>query len=289
MAAVAAVFVGSQFLGVGEVLDVVAGGVTVLTVGWDGIRGLRGFVRFYQRAVHAQSDEDMNAAARLFADAMLAAISAIGWAKLGKLLGKGIRQTAALAITEDAAAQIARWQRYIGSLEFKVPRDKGILWSKLGLNEVEKLTDTQGVFSLETFLKENGFSALYDAEFGKTKNDVTKKIWEMVSTKYVQSLEGQVTGYVRRTEFYQHLEANAEKAAIAAGKNADSIHQFKQIKNAGDPVIITELEEISEILQSNSKITEVVLVDFKTGEAFGYRSREFLESLKRLEQRGGSR
>ena len=45
-----------------------------------------------------------------------------------------------------------------------------------------------------------------------------------------------------------------------------------------------EPDEITKILLSNPKISELTLIDVQTGEAFGHYSRELLEALQRLER-----
>lgn len=270
IAGVAAIWAGSHFFGVGAIIDVVFAGVTVLTVGWDAIKALRGYVRYYDTAIHARTDEDYNIAARHFADATLTAASAIGWAKLAGWLGKGASKAGNLVRTQSAAAQLARWKRFINALEFDVPAGQGMLWSKLGnFRTAEELARRKGLTSLEMILKKNGFYELYSREFGKAQTEVTKEIWTMVSRRYVQSLKGEVIGYVNRAAHYQHINSAANPRLI----------------NSTDPVIVHEIDEISKILLSNPKITQVTLIDTKTGEAFGFRSRELLESLLKLEQR----
>lgn len=264
LAGIAVVWAGSHFFGVGEVLDVVLAGVTVVAVGWDAIKALRGFARYYECAVHAHSDRDMEKAARYFAEAIVTAANAIGWARLTRWLSSGPKAMGKVA----SAGRLARWRGYIANLEFKVPRDKGMLWSSLGdFRAAEKLAGNKGLITLESQLKKNGFYQLYSREFGKTQNDATKEIWTLVSKKYVQSLEGTVTGYVDRATHFKKIYKATDPRII----------------NPTDPVLVHEVDEISKILMSNPKITELVLIDVKTGEAFGYRSRELLESLLRLE------
>ena len=283
IAGVAAVWAGSHFFGVGEVVDVIFAGVAYMTVGWDAIRALRGFVRFYDLAVHARTESDLDAAAHSFAEAFLAVVNAVGWGKLGHWLGKGLRRATGI---ERAAAQLTRWKHFIDAIEFKIPRNQGMLWSKLGEPiEAERWARRKGLVCLEMELKKTGFFTLYEREFGKIKNDITKKIWTMVSERYVQSLEGKVTGYVHRARYFDAIDKYAREAVKAAGKDMDQLHDFKKIINPGDPVLVTEVEEISRILFRNPKITELILVDVETGEAFGYRTRELLESLQRLERR----
>jgi hypothetical protein len=279
IAGVAVVWAGSHFFGVGAVVDVVFAGAAYLAVGWDAFQALRGFADYYQRAVRARTPEDLQAASKLFAQAMISVINAVGWGKLGKWLGKGAGR-----FLESSAVQLGRWQRFIQAIEFKIPRDRGMLWSKLGKpEEAEKLARGKGLTCLELELKKTGFFQLYAKDFGDVQNGVTKAIWKMVSERYVQSLEGEVTGYVHRAKYFAHLNEEAARVAKASGRGTQELHAIKQNINPGDPVLVSEVAELSKMLLSNPRITHVRLVDIETGEDFGYRTREVLESLRRLE------
>ena len=286
IAGVAVVWAGSHFFGIGEVVDVVFAGAAYITVGWDAVQALRGFVRFYNRAVHACNDADIKAAAQEFASAMITAINAIGWGRLGKWLGKGARRFSAV---DNSAAQLARWTRFVKAIEFKVPRNKGMLWSKLGDSaKAEAMARQKGLTCLEIELRKTGFFELYEREFGASKDPVTKEIWKMVSRHYVQSLEGKVTGYVHRPSHFKHINESAEKVAKAAGKDVKDVkamHQIKKMPNPDDPVLVAEEEEISNLLLANPKITELQLIDIESGETFGFRTREIQEWFQRAERR----
>lgn len=270
IAGVAAIWAGSHFFGVGFVADIVIAGATIIAIGWDAIKALKGYVKYYDTAVNACTQDDIEIAARHFADATLTLASAIGWAKLGSWLGKGGAQIGRTIRAGNTAAQKARWIRYINSLKFEVPAGKGMLWSKLGdFRTAEEIARRKGLTSLEMILKKNGFYQLYSREFGKIQNDLTKEIWTLVSRRYVQSLQGEVVGYVNRAAHYEAINKAANPKII----------------NSTDPVIVHEIDEISKILLGNPKITHVTLIDVKSGEAFGFRSRELLESLMKLEKR----
>jgi hypothetical protein len=278
IAGVAAVWAGSHFFGVGEVVDVIFAGAAYIAVGWDAIQALRGFARYYDRAVHARNEADIKAAAQEFATAMITAITAIGWGRLGKWLGKGAGR---MVRVENSAAQLARWTRFIEAIEFRVPRDNGMLWSKLGgsANAMAK-AQQKGLTCLEMELEKNGFFEIYKREFGGTENAITAEIWKMVSKRYVRSLEGRVTGYVHRASHFKHINESAKTAARAAGvdlKDESAFHQIKKLINPNDPVLVAEEADISELLLTNPKITELQLIDVETGEVFSGRTREIQE------------
>ncbi len=282
IAGVSKAWAGTRFFGIGEKIDVVCSGSPFVSVGWDALQALRGFQRYYERAVHTTQDHDLAEAAREFASAILNITGVVGWGRLAKWLCGGIRRA---SVAEDPAEQLARWKRFIDSLEFKVPRNQGMLWSKLGAGaDAEKLARQKGLVCLEMELRKNGFFELYEQEFGAAKNGCTSDIWKMASQRYVRSLEGRVTGYVHRAKHFAHLNEEAENAVRAAGKDSQALHEFKQQINPRDPVLVAEVQEITKILLSNPRITELLLVDVVSGEAFGYRTREVLESLQRLEQ-----
>lgn len=271
IAGVAAIWAGSHFFGVGFVADIVIAGATIIAVGWDAIKALKAYVKYYETAVNACTEDDIQIAARHFADATLTLASAIGWAKLGSWLGKGGARIGRSIKGGYTTAQARRWYRFINSLKFEVPSGKGMLWSKFeSPASAEQFAREKGLISLEMILKKNGFDQLYSREFGDKQNELTRRIWRWVSTRYAQSLRGDVIGYVNRAEHYKHINEAANP---------------KLINRHNDPIIVFEIDEISKILLNNSQITKVTLIDIKTGEAFGFRSRELLESLMRLEKR----
>ncbi len=272
IAGVAALWAGSHFFGVGFVADIVIGGVTIISIGWDAITALKGYARYYDRAVNACTPKDITAAAEHFASATLTLAGAIGWTKLAAWLGKG---GTAISRMRGAtkAAQMARWERYIAAIEFDVPAGQGMLWTKLG-ERAQELARQQGLTTLEMQLRKNGFFKLYEREFGDTQSEVTAKIWELVSRRYVKSLRGKVTAYV------------------------DAPAHF----NASKPgVISAELQEIRDILLGNAQITEVIVINKKAGalkspgtfsqdeDAIAYYTRDVLLSLQKLEQRNPGR
>jgi hypothetical protein len=285
VAGVAIVWAGSQFVPIlGEVVDVVAGGLTWAMVGMDAIKGLRGYAKFYRCATNATTDAQLNQAAKYFADATISTVSAVGWARFAKWMGKGVLRAGKAAGVGEAVGVPLRWRGYIDAITFKVPRDRGMLWSSVGgPRSAERLAASKELITLEMELKDNGFYRLYSNEFGGSQTDVTGEIWKLLSQKYARSLEGRVTGYVSSVDYYRKLE-NAARARIIGEDLSVTLHDVRKMINPNDPLLVEEAEQIRELLLSNSKVTELILIDVKTGDAVGYSSREVLESLRNLEK-----
>lgn len=179
-----------------------------------------------------------------------------------------------------------RWGSFIDAIEFNVPYNQGMLWSKLG-GSAKAIAKAQqkNLVCLEMELEKTAFFGLYQKDFGAS---FQKWIWDRVSKRYVRSLRGKVTGYVHRASHFKHINASAEKTAKTAGvdlKDLDKVHAIKKMVNTGDPVLVAEENEISELLLANPNITELGLIDIETGETFGYRTREIQEWFRRAEQK----
>lgn len=292
IAGVAVVWAGSHFFGVGEAFDIVAGGLTWAFVGWDAIQGLKGYVKYYNRAIHASGIADIDQAAKYFAEATLSTISAIGWGRFAKWMGKGARGVGrAAGAAEAAEAQLARWRNFIEAIKFDVPRDQGMLWSSVGgARPAERLAKGKRLVTLEMALRKTGFQELMHNEFGTYANmsestrELTNKIWKLVSLHYVRSLEGKVTAYVHGATHYGKIE-NAAKARIIGEPVSVSLHDVRKMVNPADPVIVSEVAEIKAMLLSNPKITSVELIDVRTGDLIGGSTPEIQAALQRLEQK----
>ncbi len=268
IAGVAAIWAGSHFFGVGFVVDIVFAGAAIITVGMDAIKALKGYVKYYNSAVDACSEEEISTAARHFADATLTTANLIGWANLARFLARSASTARNAVRAKGALSPLGRWTRYINSIKFDIPRDQGMLWTKLGA-EAQLIARNEKLYTLEMQLKKNGFQKLYDQEFGKTQNSTTAEIWELISKKYVSSLKGRVTAYI------------------------DAPRHFKEKPG----VIVAELHEIRKILLTNSQITEVVVINKRAGELktkgtfsdkdddIAIYTREILLSLIKLELR----
>ena len=197
------------------------------------------------------------------------------------LIARRSGKTSAAASVATQEQVLARWYTLIQRLELEPPPpNKGVLWSKISSNIAEIINAKKnGLVTLEMRLEDNSFLELYLREFGsyettksKGLDHVAGKIWQLVSKKYARLLEGKVTAYVdnkavaRGTaeEYDKALNAAVEKGV--ASSRTDAIHHGAG-SDAG-PVFITELEEIAELMASNSKVTSVNVVDVKTGQTW---------------------
>lgn len=291
IAASAAVMVGVQFVPVLDgVVDVVAGGLLWLTVGADALKAMAGYYNFYKYASNARTDAELDRAAKSFAQATINTVSAIGWARFSRWMGKGGRATRA-AVIENDTAQLARWAKFIEGIHFKVPPNRGMLWSSVGgFRPAQRLAEAKGLVTLEMSLEETGFQELMHNEYGLYKDqspavrEITGKIWRMVSQRYARSLEGKVSAFVHRTTHFAKTEA-AATARLNQEPTAGSLQDVRKMINPNDPILVNEIAEIRAMMQGNTKVTELTLIDVETGDAFGHVTPEILESLKRLENR----
>jgi hypothetical protein len=277
IAASAAILAGSQAIGVGEIVDVIFLGIAVGTLGWQAIQAGKEFVSFWRIAENARSEKDLEQAADHFANA----VTIVGVNSLFVLIARRSRATASVASVASKEQVLARWYTLIQRLELEPPPpNKGILWSKISRDSAEIMNAKKnGLVTLEMRLEDNGFLELYSKEFGsyeeakaKGLDDVTGKIWQLVSKKYARLLEGKVTAYIDNkavaggiAEGYERALNAAVKKGVASSRT-DAIHQG--VGSDAGPVFTTELEEIAELMASNSKVTSVNVVDVKTDQTW---------------------
>jgi hypothetical protein len=262
-----AIWAGSQFVPVvGEAVDLLIVTVGVITVGRDSIDVARNFAGFWQSVHGATTDKDLDHAADLFA----AAISLVGIDGLMVLVALGTRSKAAGTAGAAATAEVAlaRWSRFIESMDLATPPGKGVLWSKLGPSNFGAyraglFAQQSGRVTLEMLLDRYGFFELYEAEFGSAKNDVTGQIWQMVSRKYANGLSGVVTGYIDNTKLLRGIQTSAVRPeAPLRLMSSESIEPLQSKL----PQITAELDEISDIMTRNKRISSVMLYDNRGGE-----------------------
>ena len=230
--------------------DVVALGVGSYCLGSEALRAGHEICRFWTRAIHAKTDADLDAAASYFAHA----ISVIGVNTILIIFARRIGKAG------NFQRSLARWTTYIEDIEFKPPRDRGALWSKLKesdaeISEIKRLggnalpdgADSRlamdmakrmhGRLTMESSLPPEFFK-IYETQFQKgTKSPVTEKIWNLLSKKWAASLRGEVVAYIDSEEVI---------SAINSGK---------------PPVLITELKTIRDLVTQNRAITAVVFED----------------------------
>ena len=246
--------------GVGEIVDVIFGVVTVALLGSDAISAGRHAHAFYRAALAAQTQNDFQLAGSEFARFVTIA----GIDTVIVLLSRARPEAAApgetIEMNVEATSLRASWLTYVNRIVFSVPKDKGMLWSKLALQSesganamrnAERLARSKGLLTLEMLLKDEGFYEIYAKQFGSYGNikakgldGITADIWRVLSARYAASLEGKVTAYI--------LNANL-RAALAAGR---------------EPVLVDELEEIANIMQSNTRISSVEMIDASSGRSW---------------------
>jgi hypothetical protein len=252
------VLAGAQAVGVGLIFDVVLLGLSIALIGAEAIKAARSFQRFYSLALIAQTESDFSKAGEEFAKA----VSMLGVNAVIALLARQKLRPRGRLGHADTSALRASWYALIDGIKFAVPRDRGMLWSKLdSLEAAAALARRKGLVSLEMILKEEGFVELYSKQFGIYENakrlgleDVTGDIWRRVSGRYAKSLEGKVTAFVRNRELDRSLRANKE------------------------PVLIDELEEIANIMTENSRIISVEMIDLESGRSWHMLRSEVLKA-----------
>lgn len=243
---VAAVAAGHA-LGVGFAVDVALGAVVVVALGSETIEACARLKTFYELAVEARYASDFDAAGRELA----AFVTILGINVVAILLTR--KSPAKLPQLKTLRTSVLRagWRQYVSGLRFKVPRDKGMLWSRLGSwRHAERLAKSKGLTSLEMLLQDCGFFELYAKQFGSFEQvkaaglqGVTEEIWRALSRRYAASLEGKVTAFVKAKDF----------AKAIASK---------------EPMLVDEIEEIAEVMASNPKISLVEMIDVGSGKSW---------------------
>jgi hypothetical protein len=248
---------GAHAIGVGFVFDIILGGVTFAIIGSDLIQAGKHASNFYQLAIAAKNTSDFDIAGKEFASFVtLAGINVI----LALFAKSTVSRITRPVVNQEA--KLAAWYSFISRIKFIVPRDKGILWTKIEAIEAERLARANGLVSLEMLLKEEGFLDLYSQQFGTLKNvksmkleKVTESIWKMTSKRYVESLEGKVTAFINRKSLHAKI---AER----------------------EPIFIEEMWDISEAMEINNRIHSVEIIDISTGRKWFMLRSEVLKAVK---------
>ena len=154
------------------------------------------------------------------------------------------------------------------------PSGKGVLWSKLdGYKHAELLARQDGKVTLEMVLEPTRFAEAYEIavaelkqELGHTKavgetiwSDFGRPVWEAVSRKYSETLNGRVTAYVR----FESTAVTKEGRLLDKDKVLDMVDKVTDAQ--GPPIITDELLAIADSMSHNPRITSVELVDVFTG------------------------
>lgn len=240
------VWLASHAVGVGFAVDILLVGVGVISLGSVALRAAAEFELFWKTAVEARSDADLDRAAAYFARA----ITTVGVNAVVVLLLRRGGQT------EVSEQSLEGWTTFIDGLELRAG-DRGALWSKVKPDLAEALARQDGRVTLESLLRETGFWGRYKAEFGDAKTELTERIWELVSRKYAASLEGRVAAYVDDVELFRYITASPKVQVDLTVTQGDVMK--------GLPQITAELEQISTIMEDNSRISSVILKDVKGG------------------------
>lgn len=256
-----AALAAANAVGAGVAVDVVLGIVTVAVLGSETIEAVKRLRNFYELAIAARYAKEFEEAGREFA----AFVTIVGVNVFLVLLSRANMRKAPKPKALDSNLLSAAWDAYVERIVFKVPRDRGVLWSKIGALNAERIAEMKGLTTLEMLLRRAGFEQLYARQFGTFKQvkaaglqKVTGRIWTSVSRRYVASLEGKVTAFVGERRL---------STVLAKGE---------------EPVLIDELWEIAEAIQTNPKISLVEMVDVFTHKTWLMQRSAVLKSVSRL-------
>jgi hypothetical protein len=253
------VLVAAHALGFGAIVDIAFLGVTIAVMGRDSLEAARAFERFYRYALVAQNEDGFGRAGKEFAHAVtIVGINSfiVLFAKSGRTLSN-----AAIRGVRNIEALKAAWIATADNIELRVPRDKGMLWTQLdrpGIwagaiserNSAISVARENGLVALESILKQQGVLEQIERTFGETFEDVkraglekvTQAFWDRVSDRYAAALEGKVTVYVHGPELVKALKAGSR------------------------PILYrVELPKIVELMQENGRITEIEIVEVRSG------------------------
>jgi hypothetical protein len=253
------VVAAAHAVGAGMVVDVVLGVAAFAVIGGETLEAGRRLVEFHRLAMAARYPQDFEAAGRELA----AVITSVGFNVIVVLLARRASARMPRVKPPNAATLRAGWQPFVANIGFSVPRDQGMLWSKLGDWRVaRKVAQQRGLMTLETQLDAHGFFPLYNLQFGSYEQvkaagleSVTEEIWRTLSRRYAASLEGKVTAMVH----------NRQLAASLSRK---------------EPFLVDELEEIAELMRLNPKITSVEMIDVSTSRTWQMLRSDVLRSTR---------
>jgi len=256
MCAVGAAWGASHWIGVGELIDVVLLGVGTLTIGYDLIRAGQHFEKFYDLAKRAQTDNELNAAARELA----VAITVAGIDSLIVFFAKTrVPRLVPAALIEEVAAEAA-------TISF--PKcTNGALWSKIGEARAEQRAAADGLVTMEVLLKKQKpglYSLLKSLDKVVAHESPTglkiKAIWESLSGTYAKNLTGEVTVYVDLPKLLRANRAAGSKM-IEALQNAKPGETIYADKDAA--ILLQELDVATDFVPNG--VTTVVVKDITGG------------------------
>lgn len=263
--------------GVGTLVNVVAVGFVIVFFKSEAITGYSHLRAFYLKASDARSDDDFRAAGIEFAKA----VSAIGVDSVIALLTlrSGARSSGKLVSRVSPAELEASWFAYIDSLKFDVDAGRGIIWARIGqeraINIAQAMSENPkpAYRVINQLLDQSGFTRRYQNEFGQAETELTYRIWERVSMRYVASLKGVVTAYVDtipamsgKTKVGVIPDIRITEGKLQPGKGAGTLVVGDGGKVSGSSVLLTELEEL---IESNPRVTAIKMIDAKSGRLIG--------------------
>jgi hypothetical protein len=253
------VLIASHSVGIGFAADVVLGIATVAVLGAETVEAGKRLHKFYDLALAAKYKQDFDKAGREFACFITIIGINVALVSLTKVKVGNLPKLKPL----DSNIVSTGWATLIDRLSLKVPRDQGILWSKIGMRGAERIAQSKGLTSLEMLLKREGFYELYAKQFGSFDNvaasgldKVTAEIWRKVSCRYVANLEGKVTAFVSQKQV---------GSALTKGN---------------EPILVDELWEIAEAMQVNSKISSVQMIDVSSGRTWIMQREQVMKAMR---------
>jgi hypothetical protein len=229
---------------VGLAADVIVAGVAITLLGTEAIAIAREFILFWQAARYAESPQQLDWAATCFANAV---------ARVGV---NGVMLLVARKTTSSATMLGARtrWERLISALRLPTEPDKGALWSKIGAERAKEIASLRGRTTLEHTEGYTAFEAVFAREFGSQQDAMTAELWEKVSRRFAQGLQGRVEAYTDLGQLYRGVQ-NAQLAARFSPERL-SPEELRLL-----PQFTAELEEISELMLKNDRISAVTVFD----------------------------
>jgi hypothetical protein len=250
--------------GVGLAVNVIAGGMTIMFVGTQGLEGGQHLFNFYRIASKAKTSDEFDLAGREFAQG----VSNLGMVGLTVLLarraGTETRGKVSGKVAEVDAE--ASWGALADAIEFDVPTNQGIIFA--GKISPAKLQDAilksrnpQAKIIGDTATKNGWTAENMNRDFGGD-SATTYRLWERLSIRYAQSLKGRVTAYVNFAEAKLQDPEGMLHNARGAGPAVEMTHGKGNESIKLPSIILTELEEL---MTSNRNITFIQVKDIETG------------------------
>jgi len=221
---------------------------------------------FWQSAKNANSEQELNQAADHFATA----VTLVG---VNALLVFATRRTGPLKPARSLlAAEEVWWSRFTKALKFEVPEGKGVLWSGISEERAKLLASKAGKQTLEMTLENMGFRQMIEARLarmvGVQFGDKRAMVWKPLSTKLAQSLRGTVTVFVDRAELEKNLAHEIPREAMRSKTGTSDLRVAcldDPYPEAWEALLMSELDELTEGLLDNPKVTSIHLWDTTTG------------------------